>query len=167
LRAATVMAVGAVVLFGFLFVFFVPIIYNATMFQCSNSAMVCLSNPSGLRSLGSLFFHWGGTYSFELGYYAPPVGNLTTFGVLITYAFPLIVACVGLLGPEIVRLSKVTRIGFAAFGAFVFAMSILFVLSTIPTLAWLAIALVPTGGVMFAYSIDPRLFDLKDEDVSE
>ena len=154
------MAVGAVVLFGFLFVFFVPFVYNATMFQCSNPAMLCLGNPSGLKSLGYLFFHWGGTYSFELGYYAPTVGNLTTFGVLITYAFPLIVACVGLLGPEIVRLSRVTRIGFAAFGAFVFAMSVLFVLSTIPTLVLLGIALVPTGGVMFAYGLRPRMFDL-------
>ena len=166
MRAASVMAVGAVVLFGFLFAFFVPFIYNATMFQCSNPAMLCLGNPSGLKSSGYLLFHWGGTYSFELGYYAPTVGNLTTFGVLITYAFPLVVACVGLLGPEIVRLSKVTRIGFAAFGAFVFAMSILFVLSTIPTLVWLAIALVPTGGVMFAYGVDLRLFDLEDEDVA-
>jgi hypothetical protein len=160
------MAVGAVVLFGFLFVFFAPFIYNATMFQCSNPAMACLSNPSGLKSLGYLLFHWGGTYSFELGYYAPPVGNLTTFGVLITYVFPLMVACVGLLGPKIVKLSKVTRIGFAVFGAFVFAMSILFVLSTIPTLVMLAIVLVPTGGVMFAYSVNPRLFALEDEDVA-
>jgi len=157
------MAVGAVVLFGFLFVFFVPFIYNATMFQCSNPAMVCLGNPSGLKSLGYLLFNWGGTYSFELGYNAPTVGNLTTFGVLITYAFPLVVACVGLLGPEIVRLSKVTRIGFAAFGAFVFAMSVPFILSSIPTLQLLGIALVPTGGVMFAYALRPGIFSLDSE----
>jgi hypothetical protein len=160
------MAIGAAILFGLLFVFFVPFIYNATMFQCGNPAMACLGKPSGLKSLGYLIFNWGGTYSFELGYYAPPVGNLTTFGVLLTYAFPLIVACVGLLGPKIVRLSKVTRIGFATFGAFVFAMSILFVLSTIPTLVWLAIALLPAGGVMFAYSVNPMLFSLEDEDAA-
>ncbi len=161
------MAVGAVVVFGFLFVFFVPIIYNATMFQCSNPGEACLTNPSGLMSLGYLFFHWGATYSLEPGwsgptggYFAPTVGNLTTFGVLITYVFPLVVACIGLLAPKIVRLSKVTRIGFVTFGAFVFGMSVLFVLSMIPTLLMLGIVLLPTGGAMFAYGIRPSIFAL-------
>jgi len=110
--------------------------------------------------LGYWFLNWGATYSFELGYFAPPVGNLSSFGVLITYAFPLLVASVGLLGPEIVRISRVTRSAFAAFGAFVFAMSILFVFSGTGSLVMLAIVLLPGGGVMFAYGVNPLMFEL-------
>lgn len=137
------------------------------MFQCSNSGEACLTNPSGLMSFGYLFFHWGATYSFEPGgpgptggYFAPTVGDLTTFAVLITYVFPLVVACIGLLAPKIVRLSKITRIGFVAFGAFVFAMSVLLVLSMIPTLLLLGIVLMTTSGAMLAYGRRPGIFAL-------
>ena len=82
-----------------MFVFFVPVLYDATMFACPYNGTLCLSDPSGLKSLGYWLLHWGATYGFELGYTAPLVDQLTTFGVLIGYAFPLGVACVDLLAP--------------------------------------------------------------------
>ena len=122
------------VILGVLVFFFVPILYNPTLFACQSSTATCLSDSSGLESLGFLFFHFGAVYSFgggwagpTGGYFAPLVYNLTTFGVLLTFVAPSIVACVALLGPEIVRKSKFSRIGFTAFGAsdFIFAVLML------------------------------------------
>ncbi|MDE1852494.1 MAG: hypothetical protein KGI38_01970 [Thaumarchaeota archaeon] len=126
------------VLLGMLVFFFVPILYNPELFACQSSAATCLSDPSGLESLGYWFFHSGAAYSFEGGwagptggYFSAPVYNLTTFGVLLTFAAPLIVACVALLGPEIVKKSKLSRIGFAAFGASIFIFAVLVLASLV------------------------------------
>lgn len=151
----------ALVLVGFLAVFFLPVVYDTNLYPCSGGLM-CLSNPSGLKSLGYWLFGWGGTYSFELGYAAPPVGSLTTVGVLLFYVLPLVVACAVLVGPELVSMSKVTRTGFVAFGAFVFVMSVLFVLSMIPMVALLGIALALISGMMVVYGMRIWVFRADD-----
>ncbi|MDV3278541.1 MAG: hypothetical protein LYZ69_08805 [Nitrososphaerales archaeon] len=168
----------ALILLGFLFVFFVPLVYDATMFQCAESSFVCLTNPSGLKSLGYALFHWGGAYSFGeagdsqlLGYAFLPEGyfsypgtsGLTSFGVLLLVAFPITVACVGLLAPEIIRKSRVMRIGFVGLGAVVFVLHALFFLSMISegfnlTVALLGAVLAATGGTMVLYGLRPGFF---------
>jgi hypothetical protein len=178
---------SALALLGFLFVFFVPVIYDATMFQCSNpqlavepfSGYTCLTNPSGLKSIGYALFHWGAGYSFggggdpQLsgytflpdGYFPMPDGSrLSTFGVLLFLALPMTVAGLGLLGPEIVKKSKVTRAGFVIFGAFVFALAALVALFSSPFNLGLALlfggVLAPIGGVMVLYGLHRWMFRL-------
>ncbi|MBI3859204.1 MAG: hypothetical protein HY296_03045 [Thaumarchaeota archaeon] len=156
---------ASLVPFGFLVVFFVPILYDSTLFACRNPAEACPSDPSGLESLGFRLFHWGGTYSLNTGwsdptggYSAPVLDSLTSFGVLLTLAFPLIVACAVLLAPEIVKVSKIARVGFVMFGAFVVSLSTLFLFSMIPTLDLLGIALAPTGVWMLVYGLRIPIF---------
>lgn len=159
------MAAAAFASFGSLFVFFVPFIYDATLFQCSNPPGFFFPScpelqsgaEGGLRSLGSLLFHWGGTYHFGVGYVAPPIDNLV-FEALLVYALSLIVVCVGWLAPEIVGVSRVPRIGFAAFGAFVFVLSAFFVSSLNLPFAVLGLILAPTGGAMVAYGMRSLFF---------
>jgi len=157
------MAAAAFASFGSLFAFFVPFIYDATLFECSRppgfltDQALCLGQQSGLQSLGSMLFHWGGTYHFGVGYLAPPVDNLT-FEVLLVYAVSLIVVCVGWLAPEMVGVSKVTRMGFIAFGAFVFVLSAFFVSSLNPPFAALGLILGPAGGAMTAYGMRSLFF---------
>jgi len=163
-------------LLGFLFVFFVPVINDATMFQCSNPQLACLSNPSGLKSIGYALVHWGGAYSFggggdpQLsgytflpdGYFTMPDGSrLSAFGVLLFLALPIMVAGLGLLGPEIVK-SKVTKVGFVVFGAFIFALSALVALFSTPFNLGLALlfggVLAPIGGLIVLYGLHRWVF---------
>jgi hypothetical protein len=128
----------AIALFGLLFLFFVPIVYDATMFQCANPRVLCPWNPSGLKSLGYTFFHWGGFYSFGgagdpqlSGYGFVPTGIFTyvngsiptTSAILFFLALPLAIAAAGLLEPEIVRKFRVAVIGFVILGLFALIVS--------------------------------------------
>lgn len=162
--------VGAAVIAGLLVFFFLPVVYNATLFACGNGAFACLTNPSGLESLGYWVFHVGVVYGLEPNVGFASIGfsnlgfggDLALFGVLLAYVFPSIVACVGLLAPEIVRLSKVTRVGFVGFGAFVALFSVLFVLTWTLPLAILGIILVPTGTYMVAFGLRVWIFRVDD-----
>lgn len=105
---------GAIVfLLGFLFVFFAPIIYDATLFACHIPAgcvlcPICLSNHSGLESIGNAIAGWGATYSIDTGYNSPTVQwgttTLTTAGLLIFIALPIAIATLFLSSPELVRI---------------------------------------------------------------
>ena len=115
---------AALALLGFLIFFFVPLVYDPKLFACYGWGG-CLTNAAGLKSLGYWLFNWGGTYSFASGqgnsaqpgaYFAPPIGDLSTYGVLLYAAFPLVAAFIGLLAPEIMERSRAARIGFIAFG---------------------------------------------------
>jgi hypothetical protein len=173
-------------LFALLFVFFIPIIYDPTMFRCTNGAFLCLTNPSGWKSLGFWLFHWGGAYSpggagdpqlmgyaFLPGDYfrvpgwlnGPPWngGQMTAFGVVFSVAVPAFVAAIGLMGPEIIRRSRAARAGFTAFGAFVFALAALMYVSMIsqgfhPLVALLGEALGAMGGVMVLFGLQRWMF---------
>lgn len=169
--------VVALIAFAFLFVFFVPLIYDATMLQCSYGAEACFSNPSGLKSLGYTIFHWGGAYSLggagdpqvsgyaflPDGFLALPDGtHLTAYGVLLFVALPFFIGGIGLLAPEITRKSKLTRIGFTIFGAFVLILSVLMLFTMWSegfnlALATLAITLFPAGFVMTIYGTRRRI----------
>lgn len=137
---------------GTFVVIFVPVLYDPALFRCGLH-FVCLSDTSGLKSLAYWASQWGATYYFEGGYVSPSVGNLTTFGVLLTYAFPLCVAWMALLGPGITRLSAVARFSFAAFGAVTTFMSGLFMVSGLPELLILSVPLAPVGVVSTVYGL--------------
>jgi hypothetical protein len=176
---------AALALLGFVIVFFVPVIYDPTMFQCANPSFACLSDPSGLKSIGYTLFHWGGAYSFggagvgeplrgyaflPDGYFALPDGSrLTTFGVLLSVAFPAVVASVGLAAPEIVKKSLATRIAFTCFGGFIFALSLLMLVSMLSEglnsiLAAFPVVLFPVGSSMVVYGLRPGIFQIGAED---
>ena len=172
----------SIFLAGFLFVVFVPVIYDATMFQCTSPAFACLSNPSGLKSIGYALLHWGGAYSLggggssQLGgytflpdgYFALPDGSrLTTGGVLLFVAFPMVVASIGLVAPEIVKKSLAARIAFTFFGGIVLALSLLMVVSILSEgfnsiLAAFAVVLFPLGSLMVIYGLRPRIFEIDE-----
>jgi hypothetical protein len=130
---------GVSILFGFIFVFSVPIVYVARMFQCGGATM-CLVNDSGLRSIGYALFGWGGTYSFGLGassplngYFFPTAADPWPIdGVLLMVFLPLMVVAAALLAPEIAKISRVTRLGLVGFGGFVTILSGLAVATTTP-----------------------------------
>jgi len=161
---------AAIAILSFLLVLFVPIVYDARLFACQFPQAACLTNPSGLNSLGNWLFHWGATFSLEtgwpgptFGYSAPAVGSLTSFGVLLFFALPLVAASIGLLAPEVIRESRARRVGLTVFGAFVFVFSVFLLVSTIPAIASLGPAiglscliLIWEGGAMAFYGIRPR-----------
>jgi hypothetical protein len=149
---------AAFALLGVMFISFVPVLYDPTMFACREPRTLCLSDPSGLKSLGYLLFQWGATYGFELGYSAPAIDQLTTFGVLIGYAFPLGVICLDLLSPELTRISKITRFLYIALGAFAVLTSVSLVFSREPSLSLVAVILAPTGVLMVAYGTRILIF---------
>ena len=94
----------------------------------------------------------------------PDGSRLSTFGVLLFLALPMTVAGLGLLGPEIVKKSKVTRAGFVIFGAFVFALAAFVALFSSPFNLGLALlfggVLAPIGGVMVLYGLHRWMFRL-------
>jgi hypothetical protein len=172
---------GASVLLGFLFVFFLPITYDARLFACGLGG-VCLTNDSGLLSVGYAVFHWGATYSFGYGspsplngYFAPNVTieltDLSSFGELLFIVFPLLVASLALLAPEIVRISRVARLGFAGFGAFTTMLSAIVLSAAIshpflPEFVFLPLAWV--GGLIAMYGTRTWIFSpmsRRDNDV--
>jgi len=161
------------VLVGFLFVFFVPVVYDATFIQCSD-AFACPSNLAGLQSIGVALFGWGAVYGFAWGYSASMVywGSLTTLGVLLFLALPTGVAAVCCVAPEIVKKSLVSRIGFTLFGGFAFALSVLVFASMLGegfslALAALAVILFSFGSTMVIYGVRPRLFQIPREQPSQ
>lgn len=158
---------GASVLLGLLFVFFLPIVYNSSMFQCG-AGTVCLSNRSGLQSIGYALFNWGAIYSFGYGasspmngYFAPSLDGLTSWAVLLIVVFPVTVATVTLLAPEIVRISRVARFGLVAFGAFVAILSGLAVVTPAPQPSLIEIIFLPliwAGGLIVVYGARKWIF---------
>ena len=85
---------------GVLLFFFVPWI-PAVVLYCY-PYLTCLSNNNGLESLGYWLFNWGGFYSYGYAsYFSPVFSNLTTFGVLLFVALPLLAYSMALLSPEI------------------------------------------------------------------
>jgi len=162
--------IGAAAIAGLLVFFFLPVVYNSTLFACGNGAVACLTNPSGLESLGYWAFHVGVVYGLEPGVGFASIGfsnlgfggDLTLFGVLLAYVFPSIVACVGLIAPEIVRLSRVTRVGFVAFGLFVAALSAIFVLSWSLPLTGIGVVLLGASWYMVAFGMGIWIFRAED-----
>lgn len=164
---------------AFLFVFFVPIIYDPTMFRCVSSSFLCLTNPSGWKSLGYWLVHWGAAYSpggagdpqltgytfLPAGYFSLPgwrygsgssEAQLTAFGVLLFVALPAEVACIGLLALEVARRPHVARIRLAVFGASVLTLSALMYYSMVgrgfrPILTLLGWSPGPAGAMMILY----------------
>jgi hypothetical protein len=127
---------------GFLALYFVPVAYNPTLFQCATIVpsggytFNCPSPPSGLMSLSYALFHWGSTYSLAswlsfgaynilpVGFFAlPNGGDLTTVGSLFLVALPAATVGLGLLGPEISRGTRLGRAGFTLLGAGVVLLS--------------------------------------------
>ncbi len=157
-----------------LFFFFVPLVPFSAPYLCNNNGWGCgPESPkgfiTGFNSLGLQVVHWGASSGGFLGGgdYSPPViteiaggpqNTLTAFGALISVVVPLIAACAGLLAPEIVRRSRVTRIGFVVFGAFVFAFSTLMVISMTPVVALPGLVLVWEGGLIAIYGLRPWVF---------
>jgi hypothetical protein len=101
----------AIVPIGILLFFFTPLI-PAVVFHCNigfggsfdPGGPTCLTNNSGLESLGNWLFHWGAVYAYDGGtYLSPAVSNLTTFGVMLFIALPLLAPSIVLLSPEIHR----------------------------------------------------------------
>jgi len=161
------------VLVGFLFVFFVPVIYDPTLCQFTSPAFPCPSNPAGLKSIWFALFGWGAAYEFEGGYSASLYGNsFTTLGVLLFVALPTGVAGVCCLAPEIVKKSLASRICFTLFGGFAFAFSVLIFASMLGegfnlALATLAVTLFSFGSTMVIYGVRPRLFQITTEQPSQ
>lgn len=174
-RIAIVVAIAT-----FLFIFFVPLVPFTTQVNCSlpSGAPIptdCFATggayDSGYHSIGFQIAGWGasGTPNWWVQGYSPPLiadgpcngGGcyLTSYGVLFTLVAPLLVVSSLLLGPEIVRLSRWTRAGFAATGAgsMVFALIIMATLflsrSLDIDLALAALFLAPVGCFMVGYSV--------------
>ena len=171
LRLSTLRKAGAAAVAVTLAFFFLPVVYIGNMFPCGDGTL-CLTNPSGLESLGYWFFHQGMSYMFEpgsidWGFGTTGFGFDTPFGVLITYIFPLIVVFVALLAPEIVGLSRVTRAGFVAFGSFIVALSALFVLTWTLPLAAFGVVLVSTGWYMVTFGMRIWIFRVEDLPLEE
>ncbi len=159
---------AALALLGFLIFFFVPMVYDPRLFACYGWGE-CMTNAAGLKSVGYWLFNWGGTYSFASGlgnsgqpggYFAPPMGDLSTYGVLLYAAFPLVAAFIGLLAPEIMGRSRTARIGFIVFGGFVLVFSAFLLVSTMraiaslgPGVGWTCLGLIWEGGVMAFYGL--------------
>jgi len=168
LRLSQLRVGAALALLGFLIFFFVPMVYDPKLFACYGWGG-CMTNAAGLKSLGYWLFNWGGTYSFASGlgnsgqpggYFAPPIGNLSTYGVLLYAAFPLVATFVGLLAPEIMGRSKAARISFIVFGGFVLVFSAFLLVSTMPAIAslgsgvgWTCLGLIWEGGMMAFYGL--------------
>jgi hypothetical protein len=168
LRPSQLRLGAALALLGFLIFFFVPIVYDPRLFACAGWGG-CLTNAAGLKSLGYWLFNWGGAYSFASGlgnsgqpggYFAPPIGDLSTYGVLLYAAFPLVAAFIGLLAPEIMGMSRAARIGFIVFGGFVLVFSAFLLVSTMPAIAslgpgvgWTCLGLIWEGGAMAFYGL--------------
>jgi hypothetical protein len=166
---------------GFLFVFFLPIIYEARLFACGLGT-ACLTNDSGLVSIGYAVFHWGARYSLGYGslsfngYFAPYVTieltDLSSFGELLFIVFPLLVVSFALLAPEIIGISRVARFALVGFGAFTTMLSAIVLSAAIshpflPEFVFLPLAWV--GGLTVMYGTRTWIFhptSRRDDEVS-
>jgi len=105
----------AVVLLGFLIIFFVPLIYSTNLSSCHMPSWnginlgLCEMGPAGLKSIGVALFGSGAIYEYGFGGgYSLNWGIeslLLTFGVLILVVLPLTVISATLLSPEQVEQS--------------------------------------------------------------
>jgi hypothetical protein len=102
----------AAALLGFLFVFFVPVVYSSNLTYCQlhfynapPGACIAPSNPGGVESIGTALFGSGAAYLFEGGYSVWGTG----FGALILVVLPMTIASILLLSPEIVRAGSSIR----------------------------------------------------------
>ncbi len=143
----------------FLFEFFLPLVpYTGTM-GCTvhSSYEPCsqlMATFSGYHSIGYILTGSGASYAEMLGsYIASNIANLLSIGVLFLVAFPIIVACVGLLEPEIIRLSRFLRIGIVVFGASAVTFSglaLLTIASDIASIGMIGIGLAVSALALFA-----------------
>lgn len=87
--------------------------------------------------------------------------TLSTLGVLLFIAFPVLIAGVCCLAPEMVKKSRVTRVCFTLLGAFVFTLS----MSIFASMPWvgfdfmmsvLGVLSLPIGALMVSYGIRPN-----------
>lgn len=161
---------------GFLFAFFVPFLpftHHFPTYTFSGCYFGCPPFPSGgaytvYESIGYHLTGWGSVYSSWLsGYVTPTVtyslggldNTLSAFGFLLLFVFPAVVACVGLLAPEMVGFSRISRIGFVAFGGFTLIFSVLLLVSvvgqTVTTFPFVALGIVlcAAGGLMVQYGL--------------
>jgi len=104
----------AVVLLGFLIIFFVPLIYSTNLSGCHMAGWYgiggqCAMGPAGLKSIGVVLFDSGAIYEYGFGGgYSLNWGVeslLLTFGVLIGVVLPLTVISATLLSPDQVEQS--------------------------------------------------------------
>ncbi len=95
-------------------------------------------SSSGYQSIGHLTIGWGAIYSGWLGGYVPPsitydlgdgIQTLTGFEVLLAVVLPVAIACAWLFSPELVGFSRASRIVFFGFGAALFLLSDLLLIS--------------------------------------
>jgi uncharacterized membrane protein len=167
----------------FLFVFFVPVLpftsaVNCTLPAGSEIPSSCFiaggAYNSGYHSIGYQLTGWGATGSsgwWSEGYSPPMIADgpcdggscyLTSVGALLTVVLPLFVASSVLLAPEMIRLSRLTRTGFAALGASSVALTILILASMLQQmrldadLALTGIFLGPVGLFMVEYAVTFR-----------
>ena len=151
MRSGNVRLGLVVFLVGFLFVFFLPLLpfTHVVTPACSppgqGGMSWCTDMPfggsySGYQSIGHFLAGWGATYADWLGGYVPPAisydlgggySTLTALSVTFSVMLPIAIACVWLLAPEIVKTSKILRMGFGVFGAALFALADLMLISMV------------------------------------
>jgi len=149
---------------GFLLVFFLPVL-PYTQLSGPPCAAICVGvfpGFTGYQSLGFYATGWGAISGGWFAGYQPPAvtydfggspSTLTAFGVFLAMVLPTVVACVWLLAPELVRFSKVSRIGFGVFGAAIFGLADLMLISMVQqaVFPWLFVfvgTLFGTSGVL-------------------
>ena len=143
-------------LLGILLVFFLPILpYSQPVPTCLT---ICELPPAlqGYQSLGFFLTGLGAVYwgyapqAMSYGFASDWVSAPSTAGVLLWDVLPIAVACVWLLAPEVVRFSRVSRAGFGTFGAALFMLADLMLISMLQQAAFvLPFALI---GVFFGAS---------------
>lgn len=175
LRITRVISVATMI--GLMFLFLLPFVPFTTTINCEVPPGVAVPSPclfstkpsyTGYESVGYLLIGRGATYSDSLGgYVTSQVGNLTAFGVLLTVVLPLVLACVGLLAPELVKRSQMSRAGLIFLGAFLAILESLSLFSMVsggfyPPLGVLGIALLVMGVAMVIYGMHPWALHRQD-----
>ena len=125
-------------LLGLLLVFFLPVLpYSQPGLSCGTSTYCFGAFPSyqGYQSVGFFLTGLGAVY----GGYTPQamsyviesewVSALNIVGVTLWVILPVVVACIWLLAPELARFSKISRAGFGVFGAGLFGLADLMLIS--------------------------------------
>jgi len=133
-------------LVGFLLVFFLPVLtYTLPPSPCAGICIGIFPGFSGYQSLGFYITGWGAISGGWLEGYQPPAitydfgggpSTLTALGAFFTVVLPTVVACVWLLAPELVKFSKISRIGFGVFGAAIFVLADLMLISMVQQAAF-------------------------------
>jgi len=153
-------------LVGFLLVFFLPVLpYTQPPGRpCAGICIGVFPVIPGYQSLGFYTTGWGAISGSWLAGYQPPAvtydsgdgfSTLTASGVFLAVVLPTVVASIWLLGPELVRFSKISRIGFGVFGAAIFGLADLMLISMVQqaSFPWLFVlvgTLFGTSGVLMS-----------------